>query len=76
MTAPQALVIVPTYNERENLPALIDELLRHPNVRVMVISPPPVGGMPVPARPGPAVTLRGLFRVFPVAGCPSPEWPE
>ena len=37
MTAPQALVIVPTYNERENLPALIDELLRHPNVRVMVV---------------------------------------
>ena len=37
VTAPQALVIVPTYNERENLPALIDELLRHPNVRVMVV---------------------------------------
>jgi dolichol-phosphate mannosyltransferase len=37
VTAPQALVIVPTYNERENLPVLIDELLRHPNVRVMVV---------------------------------------
>jgi len=37
VTAPQALVIVPTYNERENLPALIDQLLRHPNVRVMVV---------------------------------------
>ena len=37
MTAPQALVIVPTYNERENLPSLIDALLRHPNVRVMVV---------------------------------------
>jgi dolichol-phosphate mannosyltransferase len=37
VTAPQALVIVPTYNEHENLPVLIDELLRHPNVRVMVV---------------------------------------
>ena len=37
MTPPQALVIVPTYNERENLPELIDRLLHHPNVRVMVV---------------------------------------
>jgi len=32
-----ALVIVPTYNERDNLPALVDGLLRHPNVRVLVV---------------------------------------
>ena len=37
MSTPRALVIVPTYNERENLPALIDGLLVHPEVRVMVV---------------------------------------
>src|SRR5262249_17342790 len=37
VTAPSALVIVPTYNERENLPVLIDALLAYPNVRVMVV---------------------------------------
>jgi dolichol-phosphate mannosyltransferase len=35
--APRALVIVPTYNERDNLPPLVEALLRHPNVRVMVV---------------------------------------
>jgi dolichol-phosphate mannosyltransferase len=34
---PHVLVIVPTYNERDNLPTLVGELLRHPNVRVMVV---------------------------------------
>ena len=33
----RALVIVPTYNERENLPVLVDELMRQPNVRVLVV---------------------------------------
>lgn len=33
----RALVIVPTYNERENLPVLADELMRQPNVRVLVV---------------------------------------
>jgi dolichol-phosphate mannosyltransferase len=37
VTPPRALVIVPTYNERDNLPELIDRLLHHPNVRVMVV---------------------------------------
>jgi dolichol-phosphate mannosyltransferase len=37
MTARDALVIVPTYNERDNLPALVDGLLQHPNVRVMIV---------------------------------------
>ena len=32
-----ALVIVPTYNERGNLPTLIAGLMQHPNVRVMVV---------------------------------------
>ena len=31
------LVLVPTYNERENLPVLIAGVLAHPDVRVMVI---------------------------------------
>ena len=34
---PSVLVIVPTYNERDNLPILIDGLLRHANVRVLVV---------------------------------------
>ena len=37
MTAPAALVIVPTFNERENLPVLVGELLRQPNVRILVV---------------------------------------
>ena len=30
-------MIVPTYNERANLPALVDGLMRHPGVRLMVV---------------------------------------
>jgi dolichol-phosphate mannosyltransferase len=37
VTPPRALVIVPTYNERENLAELVDRLLQHPNVHVMVV---------------------------------------
>ena len=33
----RALVIVPTYNERANLPVLIGGLMEHPNVRVLVV---------------------------------------
>lgn len=33
----RALVIVPTYNERENLPVLVEGLMRHPDVRVLVV---------------------------------------
>src|SRR5205807_9246844 len=32
-----ALVIVPTFNERDNLPTLIAGLMAHPNVRVLVV---------------------------------------
>src|SRR5438067_1686263 len=32
-----ALVLVPTYNERANLPVVIEELMRHAGVRVLVI---------------------------------------
>ena len=35
--AVRALVIVPTYNERENLPVLVEELMRQPGVRVLVV---------------------------------------
>ena len=35
--APQALVVVPTYNERDNLPLLVAALMSHPNVRVLVV---------------------------------------
>lgn len=34
---PTALVLLPTYNERENLPIITDLLLAQPNLRVMVI---------------------------------------
>jgi dolichol-phosphate mannosyltransferase len=34
---PAALVVVPTYNERENLPLLVDGLLQHPNVRILIV---------------------------------------
>ena len=37
MTAKAALVVVPTFNERANLPTLIAGLMRHPDVRVMVV---------------------------------------
>lgn len=37
MSAPSALVIVPTFNERANLTALVDGLLVHPSVRILVV---------------------------------------
>jgi len=32
-----ALVLIPTYNERENLPVIVERVLRHDNVRILVI---------------------------------------
>jgi dolichol-phosphate mannosyltransferase len=32
-----ALVIIPTYNERENIPPLVEALLKHDGVRVLVV---------------------------------------
>lgn len=37
MTPPRAIVVVPTYNERENLPVLVEGLMKHENVRVLVV---------------------------------------
>ena len=37
MTGSRALVIVPTYNERHNLPALVDRLMQHASVSVLVV---------------------------------------
>lgn len=34
---PRALVVIPTYNERENLPVLVSGLMQHDNVRVLVV---------------------------------------
>ena len=48
MTAPNALVIVPTYNERDNLPILADGLMTHGSVRLLVVddeSPDGTGGI-------------------------------
>ena len=44
----RALVIVPTYNERDNLPILVDGLMKHPDLRVLVVddnSPDGTGGV-------------------------------
>jgi dolichol-phosphate mannosyltransferase len=32
-----ALVVVPTYNERENLPLVVEGLMRQPNVRLLIV---------------------------------------
>ena len=43
-----ALVIIPTYNERDNIPPLVERLLRHGGVRVLVVddnSPDGTGGV-------------------------------
>lgn len=36
-SAMTALVLIPTYNERENLPVIVERVLQHDNVRVLVI---------------------------------------
>jgi dolichol-phosphate mannosyltransferase len=72
---PQLLVIVPTYNERDNLPPLVAELLRHSNVRVLVVddqSPDGTGAVAdglARANPGRVdvmhrTTRRGLGRSY------------
>lgn len=33
----RAIVLIPTYNERENLPIVVREVLAHPGTQVMVI---------------------------------------
>ena len=48
MTPAGALVIVPTYNERENLPLLVDDLMQYPHLRVLIVddqSPDGTGDM-------------------------------
>ena len=43
-----ALVVIPTYNERDNIPPLVERLLRHGDVRVLVVddnSPDGTGGV-------------------------------
>jgi dolichol-phosphate mannosyltransferase len=37
VSGPTALVIVPTYNERDNLPIVAEQLLAYPNVRLLVV---------------------------------------
>jgi dolichol-phosphate mannosyltransferase len=34
---PRAIVVIPTYNERENLPVLVDGLMQHEGVRALVV---------------------------------------
>jgi len=48
IVTPAVLVVVPTYNERESLPSLVAALMRHSNVRVLVVddqSPDGTGGV-------------------------------
>lgn len=35
--SPRAVVIIPTYNERDNLPLVIGGLMQHPGVKVLVV---------------------------------------
>jgi len=37
VTAPRVLVVVPTYNEKDNLPLLAEGVLAHPSFRMMVV---------------------------------------
>jgi dolichol-phosphate mannosyltransferase len=37
VSAPRVLVVVPTYNEKDNLPILADGVLGYPNFRMMVV---------------------------------------
>ena len=37
VSEPTVLVIIPTYNERENLPVVTEGLMQHPNVRLLVV---------------------------------------
>ncbi len=37
MTVPSVLVVVPTYNERDNLPLLVEGVLKHEGFRIMVV---------------------------------------
>lgn len=37
LTLPSVLVVVPTYNERDNLPLLVRGVLAHPNIRMLVV---------------------------------------
>lgn len=37
MKGARAMVILPTFNERENLPVVVRELMRHPDVNVLVV---------------------------------------
>lgn len=72
---PTALVLLPTYNERENLPTITSLLLAQPNLRVMVIddgSPDGTGALAdeIAAKSGGRLTVmhrtgkRGLGRSY------------
>jgi len=73
--APRTLVIVPTYNERENLPGVVEQLMVHGNVSLLVVddgSPDGTGALAdelARARPGRMHVLhrsgrRGLGRSY------------
>ncbi len=73
--APAALVVVPTYNERPNLPMLVEGLLAHEGVRVLVVddgSPDGTGALAdalAAAHPGRVAVMhrtgqRGLGRSY------------
>src|SRR3954470_13939981 len=49
-TPPRAIVVVPTYNERENLPPLVEALMAHPHVSVLIVDDNSPDGTAVLAR--------------------------
>ena len=69
MNGRRALVIVPTYNERTNIPTLIDKLLENEGVRVLVVddqSPDGTGAVRAVGRASATRTAR-----FTEGGCRS-----
>ncbi len=61
--APRVLVVAPTYNERDNLPLLVEGLLRHPGVQVLVVDDHSPDGTAAVAREL-AARHPGRVRVF------------
>ena len=71
MSAPTALVIVPTYNERDNLPMLAAALMEHENVRLLIVddqSPDGTGDL----ADGLALRYAGRLEVLHRTGAPRP----
>ena len=66
----RALVIVPTYNERHNLPVLAEQLLALPGVHMMVVDDGSPDGTGETADATPATCRLGTW----CTGMPATSW--